>query len=223
MTLHIEDKELVIPGQVLATGLDYLPTEGTLRDKDDIISEKLGLASIKGRVLKVIPLVGKYIPKEKDLVIGKVKEILFSGWLVNITGPYLAQLPIRETQEYIDKGDDLSKYYNINDIIFAEVSKITRLRHIDLSLKQRGLGKLKDGRLINITPSKVPRVIGKLGSMINLIKDKTGCKIIVGQNGKIWIKGNSHEKELLAVKAINLVNSESHLVGLTDKVTEILK
>ncbi len=223
MTLKVEDKEIVIPGQVLAQGLDYLPTEGTIRDKDDILSEKLGIASIKGRMIKVIPLGGNYVAKQGDRVIGIVEDILFSGWLVNIGGPFLATLPLRDTSEYIERGADLGKYYGIGDIISTEVTRITRLKNIDVSMKQREFGKLIGGKIINVIPTKIPRIIGKQGSMINLIKDNTGCTITVGQNGKVWLKGESPEKEVLATKAIELINKESHLEGLTDKVTKLLK
>ena len=80
--------------------------------------------------------------------------------------------------------------------------------------------KLIGGRILKITPSKVPRVIGKAGSMIELIKDKTKCQIIVGQNGVIWIKG---EKESLASKTILMIEKESHISGLTDKITKFLE
>ena len=79
--------------------------------------------------------------------------------------------------------------------------------------------KLIGGRIMKITPSKVPRVIGKAGSMIELIKDKTKCQIIVGQNGVIWLKG---ENEGLAAKTIYKIERESHTTGLTDKITAYL-
>jgi len=73
---------------------------------------------------------------------------------------------------------------------------------------------------LTITPSKVPRLIGKQGSMIELIKNKTNCQIIVGQNGVVWIKG---EQEGLAAKAILTIENESHISGLTDKITAMLE
>ena len=92
---------------------------------------------------------------------------------------------------------------------------------IDLTLKFRGLGVLEDGRLIKINPHKVPRVIGKEGSMINLIKDKTKTEITVGQNGFIWIKGDL-DGENKAENTIKLIESESGNAGLTEKVEKFL-
>jgi exosome complex component RRP4 len=56
--------------------------------------------------------------------------------------------------------------------------------------------------------------------MIEQIKNQTKCQIIVGQNGVVWIKG---EKEGLAAKAVLTINAESHIVGLTDKISRLLE
>jgi exosome complex component RRP4 len=87
-------------------------------------------------------------------------------------------------------------------------------------MKFRGLGKIDQGLIIEINPNKVPRVIGKEGSMVSLIKDETGCTITVGQNGIIWIKGEKIENELLAKKAVLFISENSFVSGLTDKVKE---
>jgi len=93
-------------------------------------------------------------------------------------------------------------------------------RGIDLTIKLRGLGKIEDGLIIKINSNKVPRVIGKEGSMINLIKEESGCNVTVGQNGLIWIKGNKIEDELLVKKAIMFITEKSFTSGLTEEVKE---
>jgi exosome complex component RRP4 len=81
----------------------------------------------------------------------------------------------------------------------------------------RGLGKLDDGMIMEINSNRVPRVIGKEGSMISLIKNETGCRITVGQNGVIWLKGNKIEDELFAKRAILHVAKNSFISGLTEE------
>jgi exosome complex component RRP4 len=85
------------------------------------------------------------------------------------------------------------------------------------------LGKIEDGMIIEVNPYKVPRVIGKEGSMIKMIKDETNCNITVGQNGFVWIKGDKIEDELLAKKAILFVTEKSFISGLTDEVIKFFK
>ena len=102
-------------------------------------------------------------------------------------------------------------------MVIAKIWNINK-RGIDLSIKSRGLGKIDEGIIVRINPNKVPRVIGKEGSMINLIKDETGCNITVGQNGLIWIKGDKINEELYAKRAILFVAEKSFVSGLTDEV-----
>ena len=93
---------------------------------------------------------------------------------------------------------------------------------IDLSTKGSNIKKLSEGRITNVTPSKVPRIIGKSGSMINTIKDKTGSKIIVGQNGIVWLKNPDPMMEVLTVKAFAFIEENAHIRGLTDEVAKYL-
>lgn len=218
----VKDKEIVVPGQVLATGMDYLPSGGSFRDGNDIIANQLGLISLNGRLIKLIPLTGKYVPKVGDTVIGKITDMSFYGWSVDISSAYLAFLSIREVPEYVEKNADLTGYYNYSDIVAAKIIKVARGKVIDLTMKGPGLRKLSGGKIIDVTPNKVPRIIGKQGSMVGLIKDKTNCRIMVGQNGKVWIHGVDVDKEDVATRAIMMVEEESHIDGLTDKINTFL-
>ncbi len=83
-TLKVEDRTVVVPGETLAEGLEYLPSYGTYREGDKIYANKVGLVNIDGKVIRLIPLSGTYSPKRGDNVIGKVTEILMSGWRFDI-------------------------------------------------------------------------------------------------------------------------------------------
>jgi len=221
--LLAKNKEIVVPGEKIAEGMDFLPSDGTYRDKEDIICSKLGMLNVVGKVIKIIPLSGKYMPKKGDTIIGRIFDITFSGWLVDINCAYTAMLNIRDaTSSYIVRGADLTKFFNIGDYIVAKIINVTSQKLVDLTTKGVGLKKIQGGIIIKINPTKVPRVIGKKGSMIELIKKTTGCKIIVGQNGLIWLDGEP-EKEVIAEKAIRLIEEEAHTEGLTEKVKEFLE
>ena len=218
----LKDKEIAVPGEVLAKGMDYIPAGGTFRENEDIIANQLGMVSINGRLVKLVPLTGIYVPKANDIVIGKVVDVTFSSWLLDINSPNLAMLSIRDATEYIERNADLTQYYDYGDIVAAKVTKVTRNKAIDLSTKGPGLRKLNEGQIVEVTPSKVPRIIGKQASMITMIKDATDCKIIVGQNGRVWIHGVDPDKEIVATAAIMKIEHESHTEGLTDRIKEFL-
>jgi exosome complex component RRP4 len=218
----IEDKKLVVPGEVIAEGMDFLPAAGVIRDGDKLVANKIGLVNIDNRLVKLIPLSGAYTPKIGDNVIGQVVNIGFSGWAIDFGFSNNAQLPLRDaSRDFIDRNADLSQYYNFGDYVVAKISNVNKSNLVDLSMKGPGLMKLNKtyGKIVDIASSKVPRVIGKQGSMINLLKTSTGCKIFVGQNGKVWVEGDNSNK---AIEAIKLIEKESHLSGLTEKVEKLL-
>lgn len=222
--LIAKDKDIVVPGEVLATGLDYLPGYGTYRAGDMIHANMLGLTSIEGRTVKLIPLSGKYIPKMGDVIIAKVFDVTFSGWRAEVNSAYTALLSLKEgTSNFVERGADLTQYYTFGDYMVCRIVNVTSQNLIDLTMRGPGLRKLSEGRIMTITSCKVPRVIGKKGSMIAMIKDATDCQIIVGQNGWIWMSGADGKKEAIASQAIKLIEREAHTSGLTERVKEFLE
>lgn len=220
--LLIKEKDVVAPGEILAEGMDYLPGPHTYRKDEKIYAKVIGLAGLSGRAIKVTPLSGPYIPKPGDKIIGRVIDIAFSGWRVDTNTAYSAMLNVKDAStRFIKKDEDLSKILGIGDFIIAKITNVTSQNLIDLTMKEPGLHKLNGGRIININPQKVPRIIGRQGSMITLVKNKTGCEISVGQNGLVLIKGTP-EAEYLTEKAIKFIEQNSHVDGLTDKTEKFL-
>ena len=223
MPLKLENKNIVVPGEILAEGMDFLPGEGAFRDKEQVISKRVGLLNVDGRAIKIIPLAGPYLPKIGDRIICTVIDVTYTGWRVNTNTAYSAMLNMKEaTSEYIERGADLNKYFAIGDFMVAKITNVTGQNLIDISVKGPGLMKLRAGRIININPCKIPRVIGKQGSMVSKIKTATGCNVVVGQNGLIWIKGEP-ETEFIAEECIKKIEKEAHISGLTDAIDAFLK
>ena len=220
--LQVEERSVVIPGEILAEGMDFLPGDNTYRKEQRIYSKTLGSVSVSGRVLKIIPLAGPYLPRVGDRIIGRVKDILMSGWRINFGSAYSAVMNVKDAStRFIKKREDLSKILDIGDIVFVQISNVTSQNLIDIIMTEPGLKRLTGGRIIKISSQKVPRVIGKKGSMITLVKDKSGCEINVGQNGLVSIRGTP-DGEYLAERAIKLIEKEAHLSGLTEKMTKFL-
>ena len=221
--IKVNDKEISVPGETLAIGMDILPGIGTYRDGENIVANRLGLAMIEGRTIKLIPLSGRYIPKTGDTIICKVIDVGFNGWRLDTNSAYSAMLSMKDaTSEFIARGANLTQYYDLGDHIVCKIVNVTSQKLIDVTMKGPGLRKLKGGRIIEVNPSKVPRIIGKQGSMVLMVKDATKCNISVGQNGLIWIDGEPMN-ELLAIQTIRKIEKESHMSGLTDKIKEFLE
>ncbi|OYT32651.1 RNA-binding protein [Candidatus Woesearchaeota archaeon] len=219
-TILVKDKDIVVPGETVAQGMSFLPGRGLYRKDEKIIAQKLGMINVEGKVIKLIPLSGKYIPRVNDNVVAQVIDVLMTGWRVDINSAYSAMLTMKDaTSEFIPRGADLTQYFSVGDFIVCKIVNVTSQKLVDVSMKGPGLRKLTGGRIIKVNSHKVPRVIGKEGSMVTLIKQNTGCNITIGQNGLVWIKGEP-EGEIKAVQAIRLVEELAHTSGLTDRISE---
>ena len=212
--IYVENKDLVIPGQVLADD-EYYSGRGTFKEHGKVCSSLIGLVSLRNKKIRVIPLKSKYVPKKGDVVIGKINDVRFSMWDVDINSPYSGILPAFEV--FGREKKELNKVYDVGDVLFLRVVDVDEIKKAKLGLKGRGMGKFKGGIIVDIAPTKVPRLIGKKGSMINMIKDKTKCKIVVGQNGLVWVKGDG-DMEQLTKNVIHLIEAEAHTSGLTNKI-----
>lgn len=222
--IHVQNRELVVPGQLIAEG-DYKYMEGIFREGDKFYSAVVGLTDIKGEHVKVIPLQGRYIPHEGDLVIGVVIDSHSSGWILDLNSPYTGNLFVSElVHRKVDLNrEDISQYLGIGDVVIALVKEVDEYMRVLLETPERWMGQVKGGKMVEISPAKVPRVLGRKGSMLKVIQDNTGCRLVVGQNGRIIVWGDDHLMVNLAVEAILMIEREAHISGLTDRVHLMLE
>ncbi|MHC1631428.1 MAG: exosome complex RNA-binding protein Rrp4 [Methanotrichaceae archaeon] len=214
------DRNVVIPGDKLSENPNNAG-DGTYVKDGKVYSRLYGLTSYYKDKVKVIPLAGKYIPSVGDTVIGTVNDITFSNWIIRINSPYEGLLHISEFPKKIEMND-MSKYLWVGSSVIAKVKDVDSTMKVELTLNDQRLGTLKRGRVIEISPTKVPRLIGKSGSMIDILNRELNCKIFVGQNGGVWIDGGDENMDL-ALKAIHIIETEAHTTGLTDRISKFLK
>ena len=217
----MKTKEIVLPGDFIDERKGRKLDTGVYLEGNNVFSKVLGISRVDENEISVIALSGTYIPKVGDRVVGIISEVEISGWSVDINSPYTAFLPFSEAvEEFVDMSrTDLSRYFDIGNIIYCRVSKVTKNKVVQVSMDDMSAKKLYGGITLKVTPTKVPRMIGRGGSMISLIKNKTNCEIIPGQNGVVWIRGEDKTK---AIETILTVEKESHTVGLTEKIEGML-
>ncbi len=224
MPTYFEKKQLVTPGEMLAEG-DYLAGNNTYAENSKIYAQRIGLADCYNKKVNVVALRSFYFPKVGDIVIGTILEVGFNGWTVDIKAPYTALLRASDvlSRPFKPQNDELSQVLSGGDLIVAKIASYDRAHDPQLTVGEPGLGKITRGQIIKVTPSKIPRVIGKKGSMISMIKQETNCQIILGVNGVILVTGKNPANEELALAAIQKIEDESHTSGLTDRITQFLK
>ncbi|MEM2367280.1 MAG: exosome complex RNA-binding protein Rrp4 [Candidatus Bathyarchaeia archaeon] len=224
MPTFFERRQIATPGDLLAEG-DYIAGENTYKEDSRIYAARIGLVEYEDKKVSVVALRAFYIPRVGDTVIGTVVEVGFSGWTVDINAPYLAILRASDVlnRPFKPQKNDLTEVLDVGDLVVAKIVSYDRTHNPQLSVDEPGLGKITRGQIVKITPTKIPRVIGKKGSMISMIKQETGCHIILGHNGIILITGKSLEDEELAMMAIHKIEEESHTTGLTDRILQMIR
>jgi exosome complex component RRP4 len=212
------ERKQVIPGDVIARG-NYRYGSYVEKRGDEYIALRVGLAEVGRDGVKLNPLTGPYLPRADDEVIGKVVDINGFGWVIDINSCFDGFLPASFVfgREFSPATHDLSSKFGIGDIIGCRIESFERSRDPQLSIRGQGYGRIDSGEIIKIAPTKVPRLIGRRGAMINLISERTGCDIRVGQNGVVVVNG-SPEGVVRAAKAIKMVDEEAHAADLASRV-----
>ena len=222
MSAKLDERSIVVPGDLIYEGR-IRTGDNTYRDGGNVYATKVGLVNYSKDRVSVIALEGGYTPLVGDLVVGTVIDIELGQWLIDIDSPVEAILTVNEA---IDKpfrtGLDMTRILDVGDLLVAKIVDFDRNRTPILSILGRDLGKIQEGFVMRITPSKIPRLIGKKGSMINMILRETRCNVVIGQNGRILINGRSRADEELVERVIRKIEAEAHTSGLTNRIQEYL-
>ena len=226
-------REIVTPGIVLSTDSNLIPGRGAIRNEvGEIISLFVGFKEIRGKYINVVPLNGLYNPQMGDKVIARVIGKTPVKFLMNINSKYLGILKPMDAFKRSNRGRGYGKQagtfrvkeegemnkLKVGDLVICKVLSGSRISEPDLTALGPDLGIIESGLIISIPATKIPRVIGKKGSMIGLLKNLLYSKVFVAQNGRIWVKGKSFEHERLLIDAIRKIEREAHTSGLTDRI-----
>jgi exosome complex component RRP4 len=214
------DRTLVLPGDEIASrGLK--PGPGTYRVGGKVYASVLGLLSPRPPFVRVVPLSGRYIPKPGDNVIGTITDVQGTFWLLDIGAPRWAPLHMTGTPWKIEVGET-DQYLRVGESVMVQIENLDATGRIGVTMNGEGLGKLEGGMIVRISPARVPRVVGRGGSMIQTILSRTGAKMSVGQNGRVWVSGDAAAIERVR-EVLRMIDEEGHQHGLTERVDTYLK
>ena len=194
-------EKMILPGEMVWER--EVSASGTYLHEGKTYATVMGMM----RDEKFIPLEIAYKPKVGDNVVGIVIEERRAGYSTDLNLPYNGMIPTRKVRITLDMGG----------MIYGKITFVDEVGNVDIGEVDR----LPPGKIISVPPSKVPRIIGKKSSMLNQIREKSGCSIFVGNNGYIWIgtRGNVP----LVLKTIKLIIDNAHTSGLTDVVAKYLE
>ena len=196
------DKKIILPGEKVSDRKVAMPN--TFTEGEATYASVLGTLDNEG---KYIPLESKYKPLSEDTIIGVVTDVRHAGYSIDMNMPVSGFISSKDFRVRLNLGDivacKVGSVYEVGDVDFAEVTLLT------------------NGKVIQFPTAKVPRLIGRKSSMINIIKEHTGGDVIVGNNGYVWISEQSNIP--LVLKVINIVIQKAHISGLTDEIAAFLK
>ena len=213
-------REIVVPGDVLSTRGEK-GGDNTYERDGKLYAAILGVKNYSQNGISVMPIGGVYMPSTGDTVIGIINDIAASNWMVDISAPYPAPLHVNEVPWKVEFGDT-SKYLNVGDAVLLKILMVDESKKIQVTMNDSGLRKLDGGMIVDVPYCKVSRIIGKSGSMIQMLKNMTDCRIFIGQNGRIWIDGDDENAEV-AADAIRYIEENSQKGNLTEKVKALIE
>jgi exosome complex component RRP4 len=216
-------RKYVVPGDRIIEG-NFRPLFNVIKAGNSIIATRIGIAEAGREGVKVIPLSGIYIPRVNDIVIGKIMDHSSLSWEVDINSCFSAHLPAQDVfgRDFSPARDDMGRELATGDLITARIIAFDRTRDPMITIQDKDLGKVPRGEFVKISATRVPRLIGKRGSMIQSIEQATHTRVLIGQNGIIVVTGRNSEGIKLAVRAIRMVEEEAHTANLTQRVKTLL-
>ncbi len=215
----VSSRKLVLPGDLLET--KSKPGRGIFRRDGRVHASVLGYSSEQSGYMNVNAIAGRYTPKVGDKIVAICVETGPSVWRMDIGASFNSTLHHSESGWKVPFGDT-ARFLTIGDAIWAEVFMVDAAGSHQISLKKDDCRKLYSGTIVKMGPTNVPRVIGKQGSMITAIREKTQTRILIGQNGNIWIDGKGNDIAT-AQKAIEMIDNEANSKGLTKKIEKLLE
>ena len=200
----MSEKRIVVPGELL-TEERKRTGDHVFIDEGKVYSDSLGLMQQDEESVRVIPLNGKYMPQTGDLIVGIISGEQFAGYHVDINSFYESFL----------RKEGIRKPLSSGTVISAKISHVDEVNEADLENVRVFYG----GEVLDVSPVKVPRIIGKKGSMLQVLRDGTGASVMAGRNGRVWIKDGNIA---LLKRAIQKIEDEAHMSNLTVRIQEFL-
>lgn len=213
------EKEFVLPGIKLSDNIKQAGY-GTYIKDGNVYSALCGLV-VRKQKISIIPFSGPYIPLENNMVISYLTTSTPSNWIFDIGAPNEAYLHATEFPFRVP-AEKMSHHFSEGDVAILKVKEVKSDGTVELTFKDDpALKKLTTGNIVEISPWKVSRVIGRAGSMISMLESKTDCNIFVGHNGRVWIDGSAENMNILE-SALLYIDKNAHVSGLTDMVGKFI-
>ena len=130
-------------------------------------------------------------------------------WFLDINGPFQALLPMSLAPWKVEFGA-AREQMDIGDVMLARVQEVDEAHNIVLTMKGVGLRRLKEGVMSEISMNHISRLRGEGDSTLRTLKEVSDCRIIVAENGRVWVDGDTDGITFMRT-VLDLVRNEGHM------------
>lgn len=184
----VRGQTLVVPGEDLGESEGQEAGHGVLSISGRLKAIKQGIIRKKGDLVSVEPKHTRYIPRPGDLVIGFIEGCTNNIWFIELGAPFNAILPMSLGPGKVDFGGTRS-VMDVGDAVLCRIQEVEETHSSVVTMKGMGLRKIRSGTIEEIDPHLLGRLIGKGGESLRRLKEDTECRIVVADNGRMWIDG----------------------------------
>ena len=184
------EQRLVTPGMAVGPSTGKRAGSGIIAAEEQFIATQLGWLKERNNTVSIDPIHAAYMPRSGDLVVGIVAEVRNNLWFMDINGSFQGLLPMSLAPWKVEFGA-ARQHMDIGDVVLARVQEVDECHNVVLTMKGVGLRRLKQGSVEQLPVQHIDRVRGENNAMLQRIRDACDCRIMVGENGRVWIDGSS--------------------------------
>ena len=207
---------LVHPGERIGAHDGAEAGHGIRRINGEFVAMRMGTLREDGKTMSVDPLSSRYVPRAGDLVVGYVEGMTNNIWFLDIGASFNAILPMSLAPWKVEFGA-VREHLDVGDAVICRVQEVDETHSAVATMKGMGLRKLKSGLLEEIPPHIIPQVIGKGGAMLQSLKSLGQSRMVIGQNGRIWLDGE-HDGMRSIRAALEVIRETAHVPGLKERI-----
>jgi exosome complex component RRP4 len=159
------------------------------------------------------------MPRSGDLIVAVVAEVRNNLWFMNVNGPFQGLLPMSLAPWKVEFGA-ARQHMGIGDVVLARVQEVDECHNVVLTMKGVGLRRLNQGTVVSVPINHIDRLRGEGNATVQRLRDAADCRIIIGENGRVWIDGDA-EGTAWARQAVALAQTSGHKTTFEAELTAL--
>jgi len=213
------EQRLVTPGMAVGPSTGKRAGSGVVASNDTFIATQLGWLRELNSTVSVDPINAAYMPRSGDLIVGTVAEVRNNLWFMDINGAFQGLLPMSLAPWKVEFGA-ARQHMDVGDVVLARVQEVDECHNVVLTMKGVGLRRLNQGTVERLPVQHIDRIRGENNERLQRLRDACDCRIMVGENGRVWIDGSPNGIRW-ARKAVHMLASSGHRTDIEDLFTTL--